>query len=334
MRAAYYERTGPAAEVLNIQELTTPVPGPREVRVRVMWSGVNPSDVKSRAGARTKTLAFPRIIPHSDGAGVIDQVGEGVDPSRIGERVWLWNGAWGRAFGTAAEFIVLPEQQAVKLPGGVDLASGACLGIPALTAFHAVAVDGGVAGKTVLVAGGAGAVGHYAIQFAKLKGAKRVITTVSSEAKGAVAREAGADLAIDYKTEDVVRKCLDSTGGAGVDRIIEVDFAANVKTDLAALRPEGDIVIYGSGAPEIPVPFFPSIVKNVRLRFFIVYNLGADDRMRAIADLTELLATNSLRHNIAARLPLDRIAEAHQLVERAQAVGNVVVEIAQETRAA
>jgi NADPH2:quinone reductase len=334
MRAAIYERTGPAAEVLNIQELPTPAPGPREVRVRVMWSGVNPSDVKSRAGLRTKTLAFPRIVPHSDGAGIIDRVGEGVDLSRIGERVWLWNGAWGRAFGTAAEFIVLPEAQAVKLPDGVDLASGACLGIPALTAYHAVAVDGGVAGRTVLVAGGAGAVGHYAIQFAKLKGAKHVVATVSSEAKATVARDAGADLVIDYKTEDVARKCLDCTGGAGVDRIIEVDFAANVKTDLAALRPEGDIVVYGSGAPEIPVPFFASIVKNLRMRFFIVYNLSADDRMRAIADLTELLEANRLRHNIAARLPLERIAEAHQLVERAQAIGNVVVEIARETRTA
>ena len=333
MRAAFYERTGPAAEVLSVAELPTPAPGPNEVRVGVHWSGVNPSDAKSRAGLRSKTLAFPRIVPHSDGAGVIDQVGAGVDPSRVGERVWLWNGAWGRAFGTAAEFIVLPSAQAVRLPDGVDPAAGACLGIPALTAYHAVGVDGGVAGKNVLVAGGAGAVGHYAIQFAKAQGAKQVVATVSSEAKAALARDAGADLVINYKAEDVVRKCLDCTDGAGLDRIVEVDIAANAALDLAMLRAESDIVIYGSGAPEAPIPFFPAIVRNARLRFFIVYNLNANDRARAIAGLTRLLETGRLRHNIAARLPLERIAEAHELVERSQVAGNVVLEIGPATSA-
>ena len=160
MRAAVYEKTGPASEVLSIVELPLPMPGPGEVRVRVQWSGVNPSDVKSRSGVRSKTLPFPRIVPHSDGAGVIDEVGADVPRERIGEPVWLWNAAWQRAFGTAAEFVVLPAPQAVPLPKNLDPAIGACLGIPALTAYHAVAVDGGVAGKCVLVAGGAGAVGH------------------------------------------------------------------------------------------------------------------------------------------------------------------------------
>lgn len=327
MRAAVYDRTGPAADVLSISELPTPVPGPGEIRVKVAWSGVNPSDVKSRAGVRTKTLPFPRIVPHSDGAGVIDQVGDGVDRTRIGETVWIWNAAWGRAFGTAAQFIVLPGAQAVPLPAGVDLAVGACLGIPALTAYHAVTVDGGVAGKTVLVAGGAGAVGHYAIQFAKLKGAKQVIATVSTQEKAALARSAGADLIVNYKTEDILQKCGDVTGGKGVDRIIEVDFAANVGLDFAALRPEGDIVVYGSGAPEIPVPFVAAILKNVRLRFFIVYDLAPDDRALAIAELTSLLRANRLVHNIAARLPLAQIAEAHDLVEHGEAIGNVVLEL-------
>lgn len=327
MRAAVYDRTGPAGEVLTIVELPTPVPGPGEVRVKVSWSGVNPSDVKSRAGLRTKTLAFPRIIPHSDGAGVIDQVGVGVDSARVGERVWVWNAAWGRAYGTAAQYVVLPAAQAVPLPVGIDLAAGACLGIPALTAYHAVTMDGGVAGKSVLVAGGAGAVGHYAIQVAKLKGAKQVIATVSNEEKATLARAAGADLAVNYKTEDLVQKCLDATGGKGLDRIIEVDFAANVGADFAALRPEGDIVVYGSGAPEIPIPFFHAIVKNVRLRFFIVYNLSPDDRARAVADLTQLLAANKLMHNIAVRLPLAQIAEVHELVEKGRVMGNVVLEV-------
>jgi NADPH2:quinone reductase len=327
MRAAVYERTGKASEVLSIKELPAPTPGPNEVRVKVAWSGINPSDVKSRAGIRTKTLPFPRIVPHSDGAGVVDQVGNGVDPARIGERVWLWNAAWARAFGTAAEYVVLPALQAVRLPDGVDLAAGACLGIPALTAYQAVTVDGGVAGKSVLVAGGAGAVGHYAIQFAKLKGARKVVATVSNDEKAALARAAGADLVVNYKIDDLVTKCLESTGGLGLDRIMEVDLAANVTADIAALRPGGDIIVYGSGAAEVALPFFPAILKNVRLRFFIVYNLNNEDRMRGIADLTQLLATNSLVHNIAVRLPLARIAEAHELVERGQVTGNVVLEV-------
>jgi NADPH2:quinone reductase len=327
MRAAVYERFGPASDVLTIDELPTPVPGPDEVRVRVLWSGINPVDVKSRAGLRAKVPPFPRIVPHSDGAGVIDEVGNSVDPARIGENVWVWNAAWGRAYGTAAEYVVLPAIQAVPLPHGTDLAVGACLGIPALTAHHAVTVDGGVNGKSVLIAGGAGAVGHYAIQFAKLNGAKQVIATVSSEEKAALARKGGADAVVNYKREDLVKKCLELTGGVGLDRIVEVDFAANVSADLAILRSEADIIVYGSGAPEISVPFAPAIVKHARLRFFIVFNLSHEERMRAITDLTHLLATNSLMHNIAVRLPLARIAEAHDLVERGHTIGNVILSV-------
>jgi NADPH2:quinone reductase len=300
--------------------------------VKIAWSGVNPSDVKTRAGIRTKTLAFPRIVPHSDGAGIVDQVGEGVDTPRVGQRVWTWNAAWGRADGTAAQYVVLPAAQVVPLPQGVDLAAGACLGIPALTAYHAVTMDGGVADKTVLVAGGAGAVGHYAVQLAKLKGAKHVFASVSSAEKAALARAAGADLTINYKTEDLAARCLSATDGKGVERIIEVDFAANVEADLKALRPEGDVVVYGSGAPQIPVPFFPAIVKNIRLRFFIVYNLTPSDRASAIADLTRLLESKRLTHNIAARVPLSRISEAHELVEQGRTLGNVVVEIDRSIR--
>jgi NADPH2:quinone reductase len=291
----------------------------------VAYSGVNPSDVKSRAGIRTKTLPFPHIVPHSDGSGTIDRVGEGVDAARVGQRVWVWNAAWGRAHGTAAEYIALPAEQAVPLPDGVDLAVGACLGIPALTAYHAVTVDGGVEGKSVLVAGGAGAVGHYAVQLAKLKGARQVIATVSSQAKAEVARAGGADLVINYREEEFAARCREVEGG--IDRIIEVDFAANVGADLEALRHEGEIIVYGSGASEIPVPFLPAILKNVRLRFFIVYNLTWEDRARAIAELTRLLEANSLAHNIAVRLLLERVAEAHELVEQGRVVGNVVLEV-------
>ena len=327
MRAAFYERTGPAREVLTLGELPAPEPGPGEVRVRVAWSGVNPSDVKSRAGLRTKALPFPRVVPHSDGSGRIDRVGEGVDPARVGQRVWVWNAAWGRAEGTAAEYVALPAEQAVPLPEGVDLAAGACLGIPALTAYHAVTVDGGVEGRSVLVAGGAGAVGHYAVQLAKLKGARQVIATVSSPAKAELARAAGADLVVNYREEDFAARCMEATGGVGIDRVIEVDFAANVGADLAALRHEGAAVVYGSGAPEIPVPFLPAILKNVLVRFFIVYNLTPEDRARAVADLTRLLEDDALTHNIAARLPLVQVAEAHELVEQGRAAGNVVLQV-------
>jgi NADPH2:quinone reductase len=327
MRAACYDRTGPAREVLQLADLPTPEPGPGEVRVRLACSGVNPSDVKSRAGLRTTVLAFPRIVPHSDGAGVVDRVGAGVSATRVGERVWVWNAAWKRAFGTAAQFVVLPAAQAVALPDGVAFDAGACLGIPALTALHAVRTDGGVAGRSVLVTGGAGAVGHYAVQMARLAGARQVIATASSPGKAELARAAGADEVIDYRQDDVAARVLALTGGEGVDRVIEVDFAANVGSSLASVRAEGDIVVYGSGRAEIAVPFFPAILKNVRVRFFIVYNLAAADRAAAVGQLTGWLREGRLRHNVAARLPLAAIAEAHELVEGGRAAGNVVLDV-------
>jgi NADPH:quinone reductase len=201
------------------------------------------------------------------------------------------------------------------------------MGIPAITALHGVVMDGGVAGKVVLVAGGAGAVGHYAIQFAKRMGAALIITTVSSEAKAALARSAGADVIVNYKTEDVAQACLAATGGRGVDRIIEVDFAANAARDFAAVRAEGDIVVYGSGAAEVAVPFFPAILKNVRVRFYIVYNLNTADRERANTALSGFLRSNALTHNVALELPLTEIAQAHTLIERGEIVGNVVLKL-------
>ena len=289
MLAVHYNRVGSADDVLELGEIETPSAAAGEVRVKLSTSGVNPSDVKSRAGVRNKTLPFPLIVPHSDGAGVIDQVGGGVDPARIGERVWVWNAAWQRPMGTAAQYVVLPAQQAVTLPDAIDFAAGACLGIPALTAYHAVAMSGGVNGKTVLVTGGAGAVGHYAIQFARLLRAERVIATVSSDAKGAIAIAAGADTFINYKSEDVGQRCMALTDGRGIDRIIETDLAANIQSDLAALRSDAEIVVYGSSAPEIAVPFFASILKNARYYFFIVYNLSVADRASDLAAVSRLL---------------------------------------------
>jgi NADPH:quinone reductase len=327
MRAAFYERTGPAAEVLQLADLPDPQPGPGEVRVRLRWSGVNPSDTKGRAGLRVKVLAFPRIIPHSDGMGEIDAVGDGVARDRIGQRVWVWNAAWGRAFGTAAQSIVLPQQQAVALPDGVPDEVGACLGIPALTALHAMLVMGGVEGQDVLVAGGAGAVGHYAVQFARLLGARRVLATVSSPEKAALARAAGAHTVIDYRREAVAERVRESTDGHGVHRVVEVDIAANSALDLDVLRTGGACVAYGSGAPDFSLGFAPLIMKNIALQFFIVYNLAAEDRQRAETMLTRLLEQGKLIHNIADRLPLDQIVQAHERVEQGRAAGNVVLAI-------
>jgi NADPH:quinone reductase len=325
MRAAWYEKNGAADEVLSFGEMESPRPGPGEVRVRLKTSGVNPSDVKSRAGTARK-IAFPRVIPHSDGAGVVDQVGEGVPPGRLGERVWTWNGQWKRPFGTAADYIVLPQAQAVRLPDHVGFEAGACLGIPALTAWHALSLAGTGEGMTLLIPGGAGAVAHYAIQLAKARGA-RVITTVSSDAKGQVARAAGADHTIDYKNEDVGARVADLTGKSGVDAIIELDFAANVHLLPALLRPKGTVVIYGTGKPEAQIPASFCLVNSIRLQFMLVYELTTEQRNRAIADIHRLLEEGRLMHNIAMTFPLADIVAAHVAVEQGKAMGNVVMQV-------
>jgi len=325
MRAAYYEQLGPARAVLKVGDLADPVPGPGEVLVRVAASGVNPSDVKMRLGTGSAANEFPRIVPHSDGAGTVAAVGAGVAPARLGERVWLWNGRWKRAFGTAAELIALPADQAVPLPVNTDFAAGACIGIPVLTAWQAVTTDGGIApGDWVLVQGGAGAVGHYAVQMAKLEGA-RVIATVSSPEKAAHARAAGADLVIDRRSEDVVAAVKQATGGKGVARVIEVDLAGNIGWLPQVVADYGLVVVYGSSRREAEVSFSASIVGNIGYRFFIVYNQPAEMRARAVAAVTALLAEGRLAHTIAARFPLSEIAAAHETVEAGRQVGNVIV---------
>jgi NADPH2:quinone reductase len=325
MKAWHYDKTGPADDVLTCSELPTPQPGPGEVRVRLAWSGVNPSDVKSRGG--TRPMPFARVIPHSDGSGTIDAVGPGVEARRLGERVWLWNAAWGRAAGTAAEYCCLPSAQAVPLPEAASGEAGACMGIPGLTAMHAVLMDGGVAGKRVLVAGGAGAVGHYAVQLASRFGAAQVISTVSSAHKARLAREAGADHVIDYKTEPVVERVAELTQGRGVDRVIELDLATNGGIDLELLRRGGEIVVYGSSPKPLDLTFYTMLSKNIQLKFYIVYHLEPTDRARATDALQRLLERGELQHNIAARLPLDAIVAGHEAVEGGQLVGNLVLQV-------
>lgn len=325
MRAAYYEQNGPARDVLKVGEVETPRPGRGEVRVKLVTSGVNPSDVKARSGA-TRKIAYPRVIPHSDGAGTIDQVGDGVAATRLGERVWVWNGQWLRADGTCAGYICLPSEQTMRLPDSTGFAVGACLGIPAMTAYHAVAVSGAGPGQTVLIAGGAGAVGHYAIQFAKAAGAT-VITTISSPPKAEAARAAGADQTVDYKRDNVGERAMAITANQGVDAVIEVDFAANAKLISRVLRPRGTVVIYGTGAVGLETPEMFFLRNAVTLRYIYVYELNAIERTAALRAITRALEHGSLHTIIGRSFPLADVVAAHEAVEQGSVLGNVVIEL-------
>lgn len=326
MKAAWYERFGPAGEVLTLGETADPAPGPGEVLVRVKATGINPSDVKLRAGLRAgAVMEFPRIVPHSDGAGVIEAVGEGVDRARIGERVWIWNGQWRRAFGTAAELVALPSARAVRLPDGTSFAEGACFGIPAMTAWYALFGDGAdLTGKTVLVTGGAGTVGRYAVQMARLGGA-RVIATVSSEAK---ARHSTAEEWVNYREADVGEAVMEMTGGRGVDRIVEVDFGANQAASLALIRPGGTIAAYASAADMAPtLSFYPFMFRDVTLRMLIVYQIALDAHRRGEADLARWLEAGALSHAVVDGGTLDEIAPAHDRVMAGGKLGTVVLSV-------
>jgi NADPH:quinone reductase-like Zn-dependent oxidoreductase len=325
MKAVWYDRTG-GPEVLAYGDLPTPSPAPGEVLVRLATSGVNPSDWKSRSGATGRPMAFPRVVPHSDGAGTVEAVGDGVDRARVGERVWIWNGQWKRASGTAAEYIALPSAQAVRLPENTGFDEGACLGIPALTALHALLTDGGVSGRRVLVSGGAGSVGHYAVQFARLLGAARVLATVSSEEKVAHAMSAGADATIDYKRQDVAERVAALTAGRGVDRVVEVDISGNAVAMPFLLAPGGLCAVYGANGPSAEIAFGPAILKGIAFRFFIVYELDAAQRAAALGALGGWLEAGLVRHAVAARLPLAECAAAHRAVQEGRHIGNVVLD--------
>ena len=324
MRAAYYKEKGAAADVLTVGEVETPEPGPGEVRVRIAVSGVNPSDVRTRSGAYARPVTFPLIIPHNDGAGEIDSVGDGVSESRVGERVWLFKTQFLRPFGTAADYAVLPADCAVPLPDGIDFAAGACLGVPALTAHRGVTLFGSVSGLTVLVQGGAGAVGHYAVQLAKARGAT-VIATVSADEKAAHATAGGADHIIDYRRENVGERIKALTDGQGVDRVIEVDFTANAPTYADILARRAKVAVYGSGAAAVDMPVRSFIGMEPTFQFFNVYQLDPEPLAAGVADVTAMLEAGTLIHTIARRYALDDIVAAHEAVESGAVLGNVVV---------
>jgi NADPH2:quinone reductase len=325
IKAAWYKRNGSARDVLVVGELPTPRPGPGEVLVKLATSGVNPSDVKSR---QRRPIQTDYVIPHSDGGGIIHAVGWGVSPDRLGQRVWIWNGQWQRAMGTACEYISLPQAQAVVLPDAIDFSAAACFGIPALTAVQATRLAGPLQGKIVLVTGAGNAVGHYVTQLAAMKGAT-VIGTAGSAMRIDHAKDAGASHVIDYKTEQVAERITQLTDGEGVDAIIDMDFSTTAKLiSQGALKPHGDLVSYGSNDTSlISVDFRSLLWGSLGMKFFLVYDLLPTDRVAATQELTSLLLTNALRHSIGPSFSLEDIAVAHELVESGTQIGNVVIKL-------
>src|SRR6266404_1987918 len=328
MKAVWYERTGAAPDVLSFGDMPTPVAGSGEVRIRLEASGVNPADAGRRAGSY-RPMEFVRVIPNSDGAGNVDQVGDGVTRLQVGRRVWLYNGQRnGRAFGTAAEYISLAEHLVTPLPDDVSFAAGATLGIPCMTAWCALFGDGPIAGQTVLVTGGAGAVGHYAVQLAKWGGA-RVIATVSSSHKAEQARLAGADLVLNYRNEDVVAKAMAFTEQRGVDRVVDVDFGGNIATTLKLMAVNSTIAIYATNGNRTPtLPVRELMEKCIALRSLVLPALPPSLHAAAQADISKWLAAAKRIHNIAAQFPLSETAQAHLAVEKGDKLGTVVVDCA------
>ena len=311
MKAARYEKTGPARDVLTLATVDRPEPGPGQVRVRIHASGINPTDVKARSGAVPRPIDGFQI-PHQDGAGVIDKVGAGVDPARVGQRVWLYFAAFGSRWGTAAEWTVVPEQRAVPLPRAASMELGATMGVPGLTAHRCLFADGPVTGKTVLVQGGAGAVGHYAIELAK-RGGARVVTTVSGPEKAELARAAGADLVINYREGDVAAQVRPFA--ERVDRIIEVALTANLDADLALSGPDTVIVTYAADGPDPELPVRACMSANVTLRFVLLYGVPRAALDQGAADITAALEAGALTPLPPHRFLLDNAAAAHEAVE-------------------
>ena len=324
MKAAWYERQGPAKDVLVVGEMKNPEPLPGEVRVRVAASGVNPGDVKKREDAFRVGMPYPRIVPHSDGAGTIDQVGPGVSQERIGQRVWCFGAQSYRPFGTAAEYTTVPVQQVVPLPSGISFEQGACLGIPGITAHRSVHVGGPVSGRTVLVQGGAGAVGSCAVQLAHLAGAQ-VLATCRSEGDKHIALRAGADevLLADDSLVDRIR----TRAPNGVDHVVEVAFAANIGTDIQVLAQGGSIATYATNAADSPIPVWQLVFKNVRLFFVGSDDVPVEGKLQATRDITRALESGWNGLDIAARFPLEDIATAHEWVEHPKGSGRVVIAI-------
>ena len=327
MHAAWFEAFGPARDVLKLGELDTPEPGAGEVLVRMHTSGINPSDVKKRAGSFPNLLDDGFVIPNSDGAGVIEAIGEGVDKSRIGERVWVFQAQYGRRFGTAAEYVAISSNCAPRLPQKAGYEVGACIGIPVMTAHRAVFADGDVDGQTLLITGDAGRVGYYAVQWASRAGAN-VIATASNDADAETCRQAGAHQVVNHRDKKFAKAVLDANGGELVDRVVDVEFGANLPVSIEVLRIGGTIATYASvQVPEPKLPFFQMMYKDLTIRMIIVYAMPDSAKDHAVADITRALREEALQHRIAHKLPLDRIAEGNEIVEEGACRGAVIVTI-------
>jgi NADPH2:quinone reductase len=327
MHAAWFESFGSAEDVLQLGDLETPTAGTGEVLVRVQTSGVNPSDVKKRAGSFPSLLDGGLVIPNSDGAGVIEAVGEGVDSSRVGERVWLYQAQFERRFGTAAEYVAIDSNRAPKLPDHVSFGVGACLGIPVMTAHRAVFADGDVSGQIILVTGGAGRVGHYAIQWASQAGAT-VIATASNDEDKTACLDAGAHHVVNHRSDSVVAEILAASGGELVDRVVDVEFGANLPISIEVLKVGGVIATYSSTQiPEPKIPFFRMMYKDLTLRSLIVYAMPETAKTQAIDDIDKALRNDALQHRIAESVPLSEIVRANELIEAGNIRGAVVLTI-------
>ena len=327
MKAVWFKSFGTPKEVLEVGEWQKPTPNHGEVLVRVHTSGVNPSDTKKRAGANPALLEAGAVIPHSDGAGVIEAVGPGVPKTRIGERVWLYNAQYGRQEGTCAEYVSVASHTAVWMPDHVSFETGAMMGIPAMTAHRCVLADGDVAGKIILVTGGAGRVGYYAIQWAKHFGATVIATASSAKSKQAC-QDAGADLVVGHPSESVNKEILAFTSGRKINRVVEGDFGANLLPILDIIRTSGVIATYSSMTDMHPsIPFVRMMFMNLTIRLVLVYELEEEDKNEAKADITELLMHNKLDHRVAATFPIEEAAKAHEMIEEGKVLGSVIIKI-------
>jgi NADPH2:quinone reductase len=324
VKAAWYEKQGAARDVLTVGEMDDPRPRAGEVRIRVAFSGINPGDVKKREDAFALGMPYPRVIPHSDGSGTVDAVGQGVAREWIGRRVWCYGAQSYRPFGTAAEYAVVPLKQVAPLPEKVPLEQGACLGIPGITAHRAVHVAGSVEGRTVLVQGGAGAVGACAVQLAHRAGA-RVIATCRAESDKQIASRADADEVL--LTDGNLAERIRALAPAGVHHVVEVAFAANMNTDTQVLAQGGSIATYATNAPTPQIPFWELVFVNARIFFVGSDDVPADAKAEAAGALNKALEAGWQGLDIAEIVPLDQVARAHELVEHPVKSGRVLVAI-------
>ncbi len=327
MKAAWFEKFGSPAESIIIGVQPKPQVGEGEVLVKLKTTGVNPSDVKKRIGAFPNLLDSGHVIPHSDGAGIIEAVGKGVSPERVGERVWVYQAQYARMLGTAAEFVCIDANRAAKLPDNASFEIGACLGIPAMTAHRAVCSDGDLTGKTVLITGGAGRVGFYAIQWAKMTGAK-VIATASNREDAVSCVEAGADLVVNHRDDNWGEKVVELNHGNKVDRVVDVEFGYNLPEVLKCITIGGVIATYGNTQIKEPkLPFFQMMFMDLTIKMTIVYAMPETAKTQAIAAIYAALSQNQLKHRVTHVLPFNDMAKSHELIETNGLRGCVVVDI-------